>query len=224
MISLVVVLSIIVLIALIIWLTLRRERKRTESMQAIAASLGLTFRPKGTAEDTALLAQSQLTSLGHRRTMTNVMEAARTGDLSVTLLDYLYVTGAGKYTQEWQQTVLRMQSPMLNLPQFLLYPESVFAKIAQVFGYADIDFPEFPQFTKKYMLRGADEAAVRRVFTPAVIQFCEQQHPGISLEAAGDRLLFFRSNQRVKPEELTTFLDDGKRLMALFFEATRAVA
>ena len=202
------------------WVGVRGERKRTESLRAIATSLGATFRPNATAEDMALLAQSSLGSRGHGASMSNVMETARTDDLSITLLDYLYKTGGGKNTQILNQTVLRMQSPMLNLPQFLLYPESIFAKIAQAFGYSDIDFPAFPEFSKMYMVRGADEAAVRRVFTPAVIQFCEQ-HRGLSLEAKGDRLLFFRSVKLVKPEEVTAFLDHGKRAMALFFEATQ---
>ena len=207
-------------LGLVIWLGLRGARKRTEGLQAIATSLAATFRPKATAEDMALLDQSHLRSHSHDPEMTNVMETARTGDLGITLLDYTYRTGFGKEAQVWNQTVLRMQSPMLHLPQFLLYPESIFSKIAQAFGYSDIDFPAFPKFSKMYMVRGADEATVRRVFTPAVIQFCEQ-HRGISLEAGGDRLLFFRLAKRVKPEAITTFLDDGKRMMALFFEATQ---
>jgi hypothetical protein len=211
------------IIALIVYLALRFERKRSAALQAVATTLGATFRAQPTGEDKALLAQSQLGSLGHGRRVTNIMEAARTGEVSITLLDYVYQTGAGKYTQTWSQTVLHMQSPMLNLPQFMLYPETVFSKIAQAFGYSDIDFPEFPEFSKKYMVRGSDEAAVRRLFTPAIIQFCEQ-HPGTSLEGAIERLLFFRANKRAKPETITAFLEDGKRLMALFFEATRTAA
>lgn len=211
------------LAALLAWLLSQYEQKRTAALQAVATSLGASFRPEATAEDKTLLAQSHLGSLGYGSRMTNVMETTRTGDLSITLFDYYYKTGSGRESRSWYQTVSRMQAPMLSLPQFQLYPESIFAKIAQAFGYRDIDFPEFPEFSRMYMVRGADEAAVRRVFTPALLQFCEQ-HRGISLEAALDRLLFFRVNYPVKPEALTTFVDDGKRVMALLFEATQPVA
>jgi hypothetical protein len=207
----------------IVALVIYRDKKRTDKIEAIAASLGFTFRRKATADDNALLAGSQLATHGHSRKICNIIEAARTDDLNITLLDYSYTVGSGKNAQTTQQTVMRMQSPMLNLPEFVVYPESIFSTIAKVFGYADINFPESLEFSKMYMLRGPEEAPIRQVFTPTVIQFCEQ-HRGISVESARDRLLFFRAGKRTKPEELEALITDGKQMMALLFDANQQSA
>jgi hypothetical protein len=210
------------LVAAIVVPILYFESKRRKKVEAAAKALGFTYRRKATPEDKTLLAGTQLATHGHAysRTMCNLIEAARSDDLSITLLDYSYTTGAGRSSHTTQETVMRMQSPMLNLPEFVLYPESVLSKIAKAFGYADINFPEHPQFSKMFMLRGGDEAAIRQLFTRDVIELCEQ-HRGISLEAIGDRLLFFRAEKRIKAEQLEQFLADGKQILALFFQANR---
>jgi len=47
-----------------------------------------------------------------------------------------------------------MDCNKLKLPFFELKPENTFHKIGQVFGYQDIDFEAFPNFSKGYLLRG----------------------------------------------------------------------
>ncbi|MEY2520040.1 MAG: hypothetical protein QOF24_1799 [Verrucomicrobiota bacterium] len=203
-------------------LSMRHDRQRSAALQTIATSLGATFRAAATAEDNALLTQTHLGSLGQNRRTTNIIESARTDDLSVTLFDYIYETGFGKYAQDTHQAVMRIQSPRLSLPKFLLYPESFFTKVAQSFGYIDFNFPEFPEFSKMYGLRGMDEAAIRHVFTPELIQFC-REHPEINLEAYGNGFLLYRF-ETVKPEAIAAFLEQGKRITALIFAAVPPAA
>jgi hypothetical protein len=196
-----------------------RDRKRSDKIQAVATRLGFTFRRKPTDADKALIVGCHIANSGHGHITSNVLEAAQSDELKMTLFDHVYTIGYGKSSQQYNQTVTRMQSPVLNLPSFVLFPESFFSKIGKLFGGTDINFPEAPQFSKKYILRGPDEAAIRALFTPAVLQFFEGQERPLTIDAAGDTLFAHRTSRRAKPEELEAYVAEGKQILAKFFEA-----
>jgi len=62
---------------------------------------------------------------------------------------------------------------------------------------------------------GTDEAGIRQVFTPAVIQECEQRAK-LCMEASANGLLLYQKGRRIKPEELETFVNEGARMKSLF--------
>jgi hypothetical protein len=213
---------VLVVFGIPIFVWWRLEKKRAEKESAVAASLGATFRRKGTQQDiAALLGNSHVASHGNTLTLSNLIEFPATDDRNIKLFDYFYCIGTGKNSTGFEQTIFRMESPSADLPEFLLHPESVFFKAAKALGAQDIDFPDFPEFNKMFSVQGADEDGIREVFTPDVIQFC-QNHPGIILEGNTYRLLVYRSAKRVKPEVLTGFLDQGKQIGSLIFDAIDA--
>jgi hypothetical protein len=205
-----IVLGIAAIFALFIYF----DRKRTKALEARARLLGFTFRRKATAEDQQLTAGSALTNIGRSRHLRNVIELPQSDGSRMTLFDFSYVIGSGKRNRNYQQTVTRVQSPMLNLPAFEMRPESVFLKIAATLGMKDIDFESAPNFSRIYLLRGQDEAAIRQVFTPELLRYCEANR-GLWISGAGDLLWFHRENRRVKPEELETFVSRARETLQL---------
>lgn len=195
------------------------DRKRSDKIQAAATRLGFTFRRKATDADKAIIVGCHIANSGHGHITSNVLEVAQSDELRMTLFDHVYTIGYGKSRQQYNQTVTRMQSPVLNLPSFVLFPESFFSKIGKLFGGTDINFPEALQFSKKYILRGPDEAAIRSLFSQALIQFLEQQQRALSIDAAGDTLFVHRTSKRAKPEEIEAYVAEGKQILARFFEA-----
>ncbi|HEX3419676.1 MAG TPA: hypothetical protein VHT01_00450 [Candidatus Udaeobacter sp.] len=140
------------------------------------------------------------------------------------LFDYSYAVGTIKnHDRSIGQTIIRMQSPLLRLPPFSISPENTFSEIGEVFGYSDINLSEAPEFSRKYLLRGADEAAVRQLFNGSIIQFFEQERD-LTVEAAGDLMFLYRYNKVVKAEEMGTFVEIGKRTLALLLQAQVVVA
>jgi hypothetical protein len=87
-------------------------------------------------------------------------------------------------------------------------------KLAAAFGQKDIDFPEYPTFSKKYLLRGQDEAAIRNFFTRDIVAFFEQER-GWNVEVQGGQLFAYRENHRPRAEELTSFMDNRRRILDL---------
>lgn len=194
------------------------DKRRSKKIQAIATRLGFPFRREATEADRMLIAGSHIANTGHGHTTSNVLEVSQSEELRMSLFDYSYTVGYGKSRQHYHQTITRMQSPVLNLPAFFLFPETFFSKVGKLFGGADINFAESPQFSKKYILRGADEAAIRALFTPALRQFFESQLP-FTVEAAGTTVFVYRTSQRAKPEQLEGYIAAGKQVLAQLFEA-----
>ena len=56
----------------------------------------------------------------------------------------------------------------MNLPTFLLEPENILHKIGEIFGGGDIDFPESPVFSSKYLLKGSDLERITSLIGPEV--------------------------------------------------------
>jgi hypothetical protein len=155
-----------------------------------------------------------LFSQGHSRKITNVL-MGKAGALDVAVFEYAYTTGGGQHSQRWRQTVILFESDGMDLPKFTLRPENVFHKIGQVFGYKDIDFDSHPEFSKRYLLRGENEEAVRATFGTQARSFYESDLK-LSTEAAGPQLIHYRSGKKVAPDEISEFIKQGVRVLTLF--------
>ena len=213
-----------VLLALLIGGALYLQKKRSDRSEAAADALGFTFRRWATKEDKALIVGSHLAKAGYARNIHNVLQLSGPAELAMFLFDYSYAVGHVKdHDQTIGQTIIRMHSPLLRLPPFFISPENTFSKIGKAFGYSDINFSEAPEFSRKYLLLGPDEAAVRHLFNSSIIQFFEQERD-LTVEAAGDLMFLYRYNKVVKAEEMGTFVETGKRALALLLQAQPAAA
>lgn len=79
-----------------------------------------------------------------------------------------------------------------DLPRFLLDPEKIFHKLSDLKKREDIDFDDTPRFSRRYLLRGDSEPAIRAFFTPARRAFFER-HPGLHVRSYGETLVLYRS-------------------------------
>lgn len=210
--------GLLAVMAVVVVLSIRYERKRTQALQAFASSLHFAFCAGDDGQATAPFSSFALFNSGRSRRATNVMRGTA-NDTDVTIMDYRYTTGGGKNSHTWSQTVLALQSPLLQLPAFTLRPEHLFDRIGEVFGGRDIDFPSHPGFSGSFLLRSGDEAAVRKVFTPDLLSRCERCK-GLSMETAGDRVVFYRASTRVRPEGLMAFMQEGFDLFAMLKSRT----
>jgi hypothetical protein len=190
------------------------EKKRTEALMQIAKQMSFSFSTVGKALTEQKHQRFQLFSKGHSKKIKNEMSGSRNG-MDVSVFGYQYTVGHGKNSNTYTQTVVSMTCSSLNLPIFELKPENTFHKIGQVFGYQDIDFEAFPNFSKNYLLRGSSESKIRQLFTPNIIRFFEK-NKNTFIEAEKDTLIFYQSSKRCKPEEIAQFVDEGQRIQALF--------
>lgn len=201
-------------VGVVLFLSYRADRKRAEALARIAADLRLAFTAEGDETAMAEHAGLHLFSQGHSKKIRNLMRGA-VRDSNVAVFDYRYTVGAGKNQHTWVQTVVSLRPQGRSLPAFSMRPEHVFHKLGSMMGYQDIDFETNPAFSKKYLLRGPDEAAVRNAFTGRVLMFFEADE-GLCVEADGRTLIVYRHSKRIKPEALREFVEKGMRIAGLF--------
>ena len=211
------IIGILAVVGVILVVAHRFEKARSKQFQAVADELGLQFYPNGDTAIQNAIGQLRLFNQGHGRKTRNML-SGRTEDVDIAIFGYRYKTGGGKHQQTHQQTVISFRSPQLSLPEFELRPEHMFHKIGQAFGYKDIDFDSNPVFSKRYILRGQNEAAIRDLFTPEILAFFDVQK-GVSIEATNDRLIYYRASKRIKPEKVRSFMEEGFRIYVLFRQA-----
>ena len=206
--------GIIALVAVVAYVAWRMDKKRTEALQNVAATFGLQFSVAPPLGFVAGFGDLHLFTLGRNGSAKNVMQGEIDG-VTVGLFDYSYVTGSGKSRQTHRQTVVSLSLPSLALPGFSLRPENIFHKIGSALGFQDIDFPQAPVFSKLFLLRGAEENAIRMAFKPAVLNYLER-HLGVSAEGRGKLLVYYRASRTLKPEEIRSFINEGRELAKLF--------
>jgi hypothetical protein len=191
-------------------------------LQAVADRLHCSFSADGASLSLYPTLGFHLFSQGRSKKISNVLRKS-IEDAEVSVFDYKYTTGGGKNSHTYRQSVVLFDSPALVLPSFTLAPENILHKIGQVFGYQDIDFDTNPNFSGDYLLKGEDEAAIRRFFTHRILRYYEE-HPGMPItEGSGQQLIVYKRSYRAKPEDIGEFLQQGLDILALFTQASKGL-
>ncbi len=198
--------GVVAAVGLAIYTAWQMDKKRTDGLRQAALAMGFTFAER----DDAVLAHAfPAFDRGHSRKAKNVM-TGQAGGRPVTPFDHQYTISSGKNSHTHRQTVALFEGTG-SLPAFSLGPENFFHKIATSLGYQDIDFDEHPEFSQHYLLRGADEAAIRTVFNADILAFLSQER-GWTVQAAGGAMLVMRAAKRCDPGQAPAFLADCLRI------------
>lgn len=197
------------------FITRHFEKKRSQAINSLMSPHGFKFTEDASAEYHTILGRFKLGQIGRHKKLKNLLISENTDGSSMRLFDCHYTVNSGKSTVTMMQTVLLVDSGRLFLPTFQIAPENVFHRLGQKLGMQDFDFVDYPKFSKMFQLRGEDEAAIREVFTPAVLTTLEQW-PKIFIEGHDSQLILYRERERVKPEKLAEFLRLGSELTSVF--------
>jgi hypothetical protein len=196
-----------VLAIVAVWWARRSQQRRQAELADIAEHLALMFFPDGDSSLQVNFGEFSLMQRGRDQRIRNLIRG-ETEQVDVNLFDYRYVTGSGKHRTTHQITAVTFVASSLTLPQFELGPEGILHKIASSFGYQDIDFAGHPEFNKRFLLRGANEKAIRKLFTVDVVEHFEGQSHRRRVEGYRDRLLIY-SESLVKPADVPEFLEQA---------------
>jgi hypothetical protein len=182
-----------------------REKKRTGELTKLAGEVGLRLASSLLPQAEESLKALPLFSARQRRFSNAMVGYAAGGE--VLLFDFAFP--AGKYLQT--QTVAAFYWKGACMPKFQLRPERLMDQVMQKLGYQDIDSETFPEFSRRYLLRGSDEAAVSAFFGPDKLGFMESRlrEEKLSVEAAGEWLAVFSPGVTVPPEGLRDFLENA---------------
>ena len=204
------------LIGFVFYIAHLRVKKRTEAMCAVAESLEMKFEAKKCDPSTLGLDGIDLFEQGRSRKVLNLIKGTFE-DTNAFIFDYHYVTGGGKNSSHHSQTVIAYEicsKDGFQLPQFTCKPERFFHKFADMFGFEDIDFEQYPEFSKAYRLKGENEDSVRKIFNETVIRQLEaESEQRWNVDGSGEWLVIHKNDRIIKPEDCPQFLLDCTTLL-----------
>lgn len=195
----------------IAWMAHVQNKKRNAAFQLVAQTMGFSYAEICDLDELlGLCGDLPVFGRGHGKKARRMMRGQLAGR-DAAIFDYTYTTGSGKSAHTHHQTVLLFPEGGAGLPDFTLAPEHFLHRIGEAFGYQDIDFESHPDFSKKYLLRGADEEAIRRAFTSDVLSLLGDTK-GWHLQSQGGKLAVFRDLKYVNPAEVPSYAADALRL------------
>ncbi len=175
-------------------------RRRRDALTALAARLGLAFSEE---KDRALAGRLEFLNKldqGSNRYAHNLLRGTWQGH-EVMAFDYHYETYShgkrGRQTHHHHLSVLTLILPR-SFPELLVSPEGFFSKIAQAFGYDDIDF-ESAEFSRAFCVRGRDKKFAYDVCHPQMMAYL-LAHPDLALEIDGNVLALVLASRLDAPE------------------------
>ncbi|MBI2957176.1 MAG: hypothetical protein HYY26_07685 [Acidobacteria bacterium] len=197
----------VAVVAVAIGLGVYLERKRRRELEQAALEMGFAY--EADAKNVEPEMKSGLPLL-ERGALSNLLRGTA-GRAEAVVVDCRVGSGKSAVTQ----TVACFRQSRKKLPTFELRPENVFDRIGAAFGYKDIDFEASPEFSRRYLLRGEDEAGIRLVFHPGLLTFFEQEK-GWCVESGANWLAIYRHGRQVRPKEMAMFLQEATRVLNAF--------
>lgn len=156
-------------------------KERREAFAQLAGQLGLRFsaeKDHGLADRLAFLDRLDR---GSNRYAYNILSGEYEGH-RVRIFDYHYQTRSNKKTHHhyFSFFVLELNG---RFPELIIAPEGFLSKVAQAFGYDDIDF-ESHEFSRQFCVRSADRKFAYDVCHGKMMEYL-LANPDLSVEIEG---------------------------------------
>ena len=191
--------------------------RRLKAIQDVAVRLNGTYLAKDEREIVKRMAAFPLMQRGKDGTCVNLIQV----DAHTWLFEYIYrVRGQARHNRRYQTGILIQKAGQL-WPEFQLSPPGLIAAVRTGFGLRGsevietIDIPGQDAFNKLYNLTGKHPDLITPYFNDKVVA-AFMDKPGASLEANGDKLLFYFDQKRLEPKELEDFFEQTLARAELF--------
>lgn len=211
--------GVFLLVAVIIVVGLLFEHKRNKRLEELAGQLRMSYTKKPDPQVLHHHAGFHLFNQGHSRNAANLMERSLSGT-DTAYFEYRYTTGHGKNSSVHRQSIISVSNPGVSFPQFVLGPENFLHRIYQKFAGTDINFENYPEFSRQFQLKGLGEAGIRELFADEVIRFLEGSK-GLNIESSGNRIIFYKKRSRCSVKQIEQFIRDSLECYTLLARANQ---
>ena len=92
--------------------------------------------------------------------------------------------------------------------------EKIFDRVMALTGFKDIDFEMYPDFSKRFLITGRNEAEIRAFFTDELIRFFESRQI-YHIESNGEALILFNKIKLARTDETMALIEYTKDLAKL---------
>lgn len=178
----------------------KANKKRMAALAAMFGTAGFSFE-EGKDSPGADSAFGRLGAMRGLKTGSRGVKWHATGEndgIACTMLEHRYTTGSGKNQQTHYHTIAAC--PAGNWPVLELGQEHFFHKVADAFGYKDIQL-EDPEFNKAWRVKCKDENFALLALGPEVQAWIKAQPKGAAFKL-GDGAVCVYKSASVPPDKV----------------------
>ncbi|MBK9984210.1 MAG: hypothetical protein IPP15_17875 [Saprospiraceae bacterium] len=197
--------------------------QRIDEFEACASALEWSYKKDDDWGMIKWLLDFKLFRQGHRQKITPLI-IHETDDLGFTCsFDYCYTISSNNSSHTYRQTVYFRYSKALALPHFVMVPEKWYHRIGTYFGMQDINFVQYPTFSKNYLLRGEDEDYIRYHFdNPDMVRYFDSQG-FYSMEGMNYLMILYVHNVVMPRQQILQLVNIGNTLHNFFAGKTPGI-
>ena len=122
------------------------------------------------------------------------------------------------FSAETFNTTLIVLKLNKKIPVFTMEKEGLFEKIFDrvmaLTGYKDIDFEMYPDFSRKFLITGKNEAEIRSFFSKELVGFFEKNQI-YHVESNGEAIIIFDKIKLARTDETISLIDYSRKLVQL---------
>ena len=204
--KIILVLAVIAFVCVIGYFAWLAEKKRREAMAALARRLGWRFDPSRDRDHDEQYAHFEMFRRGHSRaahnTLTGEVEIdgrhwpAKMGDFTYKVTSH---TGKTTTTHTYRFSYLILHLPFARVPDVFIRREGLFDKLADAFGFDDIDF-ESAEFSRRFHVKSSDKRFAYDVIHPQMMEFL-MAHDNRVIDIENGRCCMSDGRHRWEPQE-----------------------
>ena len=201
------------------WRISCKEQKRLLEITEETQKLGLDFDPAPCAGLPAMNSarQSEILNRGHDRSSRNIIRKKTSSGIEVTVFDYAYFPDDSSQRGRLagiSQTVTILGGRTIHLPDLEIGASCSLTRFTEESGCWKFDFPGVPEFSKKFLFRGKDQAAIQERLCRQLVDLLIEFYP-IHIEADDGYLLFYWDAELVAPKEIQKVLRLAERILEI---------
>jgi hypothetical protein len=197
-----VVVAVLVVIVISTIYSIIQARKRREGLFELAQRLGLDFSVKKDYQMADRFGFLKQFDQGRDRYAANVISGIYQQN-EILAFDYHYTTGSGKNQQEHYFGFFILTVPKSQFAQLTIRPEGFFDRVAEAFGFQDIQF-ESAEFSKAFCVRSLDKRFAYDVCNAKMMEYLLANRD-LSIEIDND-VIALVFNRRIAVEQFETNL------------------
>lgn len=148
------ILAVVLIVTILLVVAVLVEQARRKAWVAMSGRFGLRPCEGDPLEQIDRFSEFGVLGVGDDRQVIRTMEGERKGR-PIVLFEYRYTTGSGKNRSTHYRTCIGGELDF-DAPGLVIRPEHLGDRIANLFGFDDIDF-EFDEFNRAFQVTGEDK-------------------------------------------------------------------
>jgi len=135
----------------------------------------------------------------------------------IDVSDITLTEGSMDDREDTHITLVHVSEIDVAIPEFSLEPEGLWSKWSELSGGRDLDFHEYPVFSKKYYLRSETEEVVRQFFSESIIRFLENREE-MHIECHRNKLLFYKKRDVLQSSEIDYVVQFAEDFLTVVYQ------